>query len=122
MTSAEEDIRRALKEERLSVDQALLRVRDLLSSGEARGLLVFQATLIQLSEVPGLTLQEAQRSLERAVALAPEHPEAYEELGHFFDAVVPDPQKAEKMFRMALQRGAGEACQRALDELLAERG
>ena len=120
MTRDELQIREGLRSGRLSPNEALVLVRAKLAAGETSSLLVLQGILSQISEEPGATLEEAQASFERAVELAPDNPEPYEELGHFFDAVMSDREKAERFYRLALDRGAGPSCREALDELLAE--
>lgn len=118
---SEADIRAALANRTLTPDEALPLVDAALMQRNAASLHVLRATLIQLSEASNLTLEDARASLERAVDLAPDDPEAYEELGHFFDAVMPDRQKAEECYRLALARGAGPACREALEELRVDR-
>jgi tetratricopeptide (TPR) repeat protein len=120
MTPGERKIRDGLQTESLTPDQALKLVKEELASGETASLLVLRGILTQLSDDPEVTIEEAQVSFERAIALAPDHPEAYEELAHFFDAVMPDREKAERLYRLALAKGAGASCREALDELLAE--
>jgi len=120
MTDGERDIRDSLRRRRLTPDQALLLVDAELAKGETPSLLVLRAVLVQLAEDPTLTLDEARISLERAIELAPDDPDAYEELAHFFDAVVPDRERALRLYRLALAKGAGASCRDALEELLAE--
>jgi len=120
MTAGERAIRDGLHSRTLTPDEALVLVVAELATTETPSLLVLRGILTQISEHPSLTLQDARASLERAIELAPDEPEAYEELGHFFDAVEPDRDKAEEFYRLALARGAGAACQEALDEQLAE--
>ena len=120
MTDGEREIRKGLRRRWLTPDEALLLVDAELAKAETPSLLVLRAVLVQLSEHAGLTLDNARVSLERAIELAPDDPEAYEELGHFFDAVVPDRDRALRLYRLALARGAGASCREALEELLAE--
>jgi len=120
MTPRERAIRDGLAHERLTPDEALPLVDSELACAETPSLLVLRGILIQVSEGGPLTLDDARTSFERAIELAPDYPEAYEELGHLHDAVLPDRDKAEKFYRLALAKGAGASCQEALDELLAE--
>lgn len=46
-------------------------------------------------------LADALACYERAVSIDPNFAEGYEEIGHFYDAVVPDPLRAERAFREA---------------------
>jgi len=89
MTPREQAIRTALAEKRLTPDQALPLVDAELESSEAASLLVLRGILIQVSDEGPYTLEDAQSSFERAIELAPDDPEAYEELGHLHDAVIP---------------------------------
>ena len=118
MTAGERAIRDGLNNGKLTPDEALVLVAAELAIAETPSLLVLRGVLTQVSEHPSLTLEDARTSFERAIELAPDDPEAYEELAHFFDAVEPDRDKAEAFYRLALARGA--SCQEALDELLAE--
>lgn len=120
MTVSERAIRDGLHSGQLTPDEALVLVAAELATAETPSLLVLRGILTQVSEHPALTLQDARGSFERAIELAPDEPEAYEELAHFFDAVEPDRDKAEEFYRLALAKGAGPSCQEALDELLAE--
>jgi len=120
MTASERAIRDGLQSGHLTPGEALVLVVAELATTETPSLLILRGILTQVSEHPTLTLQDARVSFERAIELAPDEPEAYEELGHLFDAVEPDRDKAEELYRLALARGAGATCQKALDELLAE--
>ena len=46
-------------------------------------------------------LDEALTCYERAVFIDPHFAEGYEEIGHFFDAVMPNPKRARRAFRQA---------------------
>jgi hypothetical protein len=120
MTDGERDIRNGLRRRWLTPDEALVLVDAELARVETPSLLVLRAVLVQLGDDPDLALDEARVSLERAIELAPDDPEAYEELGHFFDVVVPDRYRALRLYRLALAKGAGASCRDALEELLAE--
>lgn len=120
MTTAERAIRDRLARKSLTPDEALPLVEAELASAETPSLLVLRGILIQVSERGPQTLDDARASFERATALAPDDPDAYEELGHLHDAVLPDREKAERYYRQALAKGAGASCREALDALLAE--
>ena len=120
MTPGERAIRDGLARKCLTPDEALPLVDAELASAETPSLFVLRGVLIQVSEEGPLTLDDARTSFERAIALAPDDPEAYEELGHLHDVVLFDRDKAEKLYRLALAKGAGASCQEALDDLLAD--
>ena len=120
MSPREEKIRNDVRSGWITLSDALGVVKKELEAEETPSLLILQAVLTQLVDDPSETLEDARLCLERAIALAPDGHEAYEELGHFYDAVMPDREKAETFYRLALARGAGAGCQEALDELLAE--
>ena len=64
--------------------------------------------LIQLgpADIP-YELEEALACYERAVSIDPQFAEGYEEIGHFFDAVMPNPKRARRAFGQAAAiRGA----------------
>jgi Flp pilus assembly protein TadD len=65
-------------------------------------------------------LEQAGDSYLRAAELEPANPEPYESLGHFFDAVMDDPQQAAEYFRKAITLGAGESAREGLAEALAQ--
>jgi tetratricopeptide (TPR) repeat protein len=46
-------------------------------------------------------LEEALACYERAVSIDPQFAEGYEEIGHFFDAVMPNPKRARRAFGQA---------------------
>jgi hypothetical protein len=110
-------IRDQLRAGALSADAALPLVESLLSKSRTAELLILRGDLIQLSDAAPYELEDAARSYEEAARLEPENPEPLEELGHFFDAVVPDYQKARAYYLAALRCGAGEACAAALADL-----
>jgi tetratricopeptide (TPR) repeat protein len=51
------------------------------------------------------TLEDARASYERALAIDPDNAEPLESLGHFFDAVDPQPILAESYLRQSTERG-----------------
>jgi tetratricopeptide (TPR) repeat protein len=116
----EHAIRDRLRQGEITPDQALVLVETELATAETSSLLVLRGMLTLVSERSTFTLQHARASFERAIELAPDDAEAYEELAHFFDAVEPDRERAERFYRLAVAKGAGAACQDALDQLLAE--
>ena len=118
MTAA--DIRSRMRLGALTADQALQLVDAELEQGESTSLWLLRGALIQLSGTGEYSLANARASYERALVLAPESPEPYEELGHFYDAVEPTPQLAMHYYREALARGAGESCREALQALVHE--
>jgi tetratricopeptide (TPR) repeat protein len=80
--------------------------------------------LIQLlhEDLASYSLTDARVSYQRALAANPNDPEAYESLGYFFDAVDEQLDEAERMFRRAIQLGAGVGSWVGLARVLAEMG
>ncbi len=115
------EIRAGLRSRILTPDEALQLTDAELSVSESAALWVLRGDLIQLSDWGEYTLAHARASYERAVELAPASPEAYEELGHFFDSIEPDEDRAIDYYREALARGAGESCRIALEAAMCER-
>lgn len=68
------------------------------------------------------TLEDAQASYERALEIDPDDCEALESLGHFFDAVTPNPALAEHYLVRSIGRCAGKHAFISLAELYLERG
>ena len=115
----EKDIRSGLRTGELSRERALLLVEAELALAESASLWNLRGDLIPLAESPR-ALEDARSSYEHAILLAPDDPEAYESLGHFYDAVEPHWELARQFYMQALGRGAGEACRLALMQLLEE--
>ena len=63
--------------------------------------------LIQMSDAVDdrRELADAQRSYERALEVDPTSAEAHQSLGHFFDAVLDEPERARYHFRRAAELG-----------------
>jgi tetratricopeptide (TPR) repeat protein len=82
--------------------------------------------LIQLVEddqtLESYSLDDARDSYEHARAAAPDDPEAYESLGHFFDAVDEQLDIAATMFRSAIERGGGAGAWAGLARVLTQLG
>jgi tetratricopeptide (TPR) repeat protein len=80
--------------------------------------------LIQLLDenLGSYSLEDARDSYERARAADLNDPEAYESLGYFFDAVDEQLDEAERMFRKAIELGAGAGSWVGLARVLAEMG
>jgi hypothetical protein len=55
-------------------------------------------------------LEEALTCYERAVSIDSHFAEGYEEIGHFFDAVMPNPKRARRAFRKAASIRAARNC------------
>ena len=68
------------------------------------------------------SLTAARDSYERARSADPNDPESYESLGYFFDAVEARIEEAERMFRRAIDLGAGAGSWAGLARVLAELG
>jgi len=78
--------------------------------------------LIQLSDGEDYTLEDALNSYQRAIELDPNNAEAYEAIGHYYNAVNDDPVRAEPYFKKAIALGGGEGSERGLAEVLEELG
>jgi len=115
--SQEQNIRRQLATAAGTYDEALPLVEKALSEAPSVGLWVLRGQLIQLSECGPYTLDDVRLSYEAARELDPTDSAPVEELGHFFDAVMADPQVAREYYAEALSLGAGEDCRRTLAEL-----
>lgn len=80
-------------------DSALAEVEKLIKLWPGNGHLhILWASLVQLQEKPSHSLDEAKRSLQRAVDLEGSSAAGAIELGHFLDAVDDDPKAASKAF------------------------
>ena len=68
--------------------------------------------LIQLgsADIP-YSLEEALACYERAVSIDPNFAEGYEEIGHFHDAVMPNPSRARRAFREVARIRKGQSVQ-----------
>ena len=100
------------------VDQALA------EHPTSAGLWNRRGDLIQLleDEAEPYSLADARTSYERARAVDPTDPQAYESLGYFFDAVAGRLGEAEGMFRKAIELGAGPSSWAGLARVLAQLG
>lgn len=116
----EAEIRAKLKEASLSLDDALALVESELAVAPSAGAWNLRGDLIQLAERSPQSLEDVRLSYEQAMALAPADPEAYESLGHYYDAVDPQQELARHFYLEALSRGAGEECRIALSALIKE--
>jgi len=79
--------------------------------------------LIQLSDVfPEYELSDALKAYETAAILDPSCPEAFEEIGYYYDAIDEDLEKSEVAFRRAIELGGREQSYAGLARVMAERG
>src|SRR5262245_2081527 len=91
---SETEIRSGLKSGSLTPDVALPLVNAALRHDDVASLHVLRGILILLSDSADVELDDARKAFERAIEISPDRPEAYEELGHYFDAVMRDREKA----------------------------
>ena len=92
------EIRRLYQEQKF--DEALCAVNsDLETDRESVHLWVMRGNLIQLSNLPGLTLEDAEQSYLAALECFPDCVEAMEDLAHFYYAVVEDKHKAHELLK-----------------------
>ena len=66
------------------------------------------------------SLDDARSSYERALEIDPDNAKALESLGHYFDAVDPNPDLAESYFLKSIERGASKEAFINLAELYLE--
>ena len=96
-------------------DAALARVEEMLKRWPANAHLhVLLAKLVQLSDEPTRTLDDAKRALQHAAELDARSPAAAIELGYFLDNVEDNPQAAAKAFA----QGVSAARHLLIDALL----
>jgi tetratricopeptide (TPR) repeat protein len=69
-----------------------------------------RGNLIELgsADIP-YTFEDALACYERAVSIDPNFAEGYEEIGHFYDAVMPNPSRARRAFRKAVEIRKGQS-------------
>jgi hypothetical protein len=115
-----DEIRESVRSGTRSPNDALHLVEEALRSSASSALWVLRGDLIQLADSAPYDPGEAANSYHEAHRLAPDDPEPLEELGRFYDAVMPDRAESERYYRAALTKGAGQDCARALAELLAQ--
>lgn len=68
----------------------------------------------------GAAFESAEASYLKAAELDPRSPEPHESLGHLYDAIYDEPERAAKCFRKAIALGAGATAHEGLAEVLAE--
>jgi tetratricopeptide (TPR) repeat protein len=78
--------------------------------------------LIQLSDGPPYSLEDALKCYERALVIDPSCAEACQEIGYYHDVVSHDYGRAESAFRKAVRFGAGVRSYEGLARVLAELG
>lgn len=79
--------------------------------------------LIQISDDDErYSLEDALESYRTALRLDPNNAEAYESLGHYFDAVAENPKEAEPYFRKAIALGGGKSAHDGLAQVLEQLG
>lgn len=98
-------------------DRAFKRVEELRESWPGNPHFhVLWARLVQLTDKPTHSLNDAKRALQQAVELDKQSPAAAIELGHFLDNVEDDPQAASKTFA----QGVAAARQLLIEGLLGQ--
>ena len=81
-----------------------------------------RGNLIQLSDGCEFSLADAKDSYLQAIALNPDYAEAYEELGHFYNAVDENLTKSEEYFRKSIALGGSEESEKGLADVLEQMG
>lgn len=113
----EQKIKAGILSGTLSFEAALTHVDAALAISPTCSLWIMRGRLIQLADVPGFALEDAEVSFLSARDLAPRDPEIALELGHFYDAVMRDRSKAKAFYREAIALGAGEEAKLSLADL-----
>lgn len=105
---------------RVSVKDLELVERALKAYPESVEFWCLRGDLIQVSDGDGrYLLEDAEASYLKASEIDPEDAEAFESLGFYYDAICADPEKAEPLFRRAIELGAGESAHEGLAEVIA---
>jgi Flp pilus assembly protein TadD len=68
----------------------------------------------------GAGYETAEVSYLKAAELDPRNPEPHESLGHLYDAIFDEPERAAECFRRAISLGAGESAREGLADVLAQ--
>lgn len=91
--------------------------------GPSAEALVLRGQMMQLvGEDDPEALDEALACFREAIEVDPRSAEAHEELAHFLDDVVDEPEEAEVFFRRALELGAGASAREGLRDVLSQLG
>jgi tetratricopeptide (TPR) repeat protein len=92
-------------------DEALaLADASVLSYPESAKLWCMRGNLIELGSADiAYSLEDALACYERAVSIDPNFAEGHEEIGHFYDAVMSNPDRAQKAFRKAARIRKGRS-------------
>jgi tetratricopeptide (TPR) repeat protein len=88
---------------------------------ESAALWCLRGDVHQLGEgEDGAAYETAETSYLKAAELDPRNPEPHESLGHLYDAILDEPQRAAECFRKAISLGAGDSAREGLAEVLAQ--
>jgi Tfp pilus assembly protein PilF len=97
------------------LDEALARFPD------SAALWCLRGDVYQLGDdEDGAAFEAAEASYRKAAELDPANPEPHESLGHLYDAIFEEPERAAESFRRAIALGAGDTAREGLAEALAE--
>ncbi len=121
MQSIEESIRAEIRRHGCATPEILRRIEIALEDRPSAELWILRGDAIQLSDAGTYTLDDAERSYERAIELEPLLPEPYESLGYFHYAVTEDVATAKMSFERAISLGGGESAKAGLRQALAAR-
>ena len=101
LTKGLSDVTALMEDEKY--DRALKRLEELRKAWPGNAHLhVLWAKLVQLTDEPTHTLNDAKRALQQAIELDKQSPAATIELGYFLDNVEDDPQAAAKAFAQGI--------------------
>jgi Flp pilus assembly protein TadD len=120
MNTREESIRSEIRRCGKATPEILRRIEAALEESPSADLWILLGDAIQLSEGDTHSLDDAERSYERAMELEPSSPEPHQSLGNFHYAVMDDPAKAKTFFECAIALGGGESSRDGLQEAIAE--
>jgi tetratricopeptide (TPR) repeat protein len=120
MQSIEESIRADIRCKGCATPEILRRIESALEDCPSAELWILRGDAIQLSDASTYTLEDVERSYERAIEFEPSLPDPYESLGYFHYAVMDDAEKAKSFFERAISLGGGESAKAGLREALSE--
>lgn len=116
-----EEISRAVQERGHSEPSEVEQVATFAQQNGSAVAFAMVGDLIQLlDDCNHYDLSDAENAYLRAVAIDPMYAEGYTSLGHFYDAVMDDPERARTFFEKAIDLGdesAAEVLQAVIDQL-----
>jgi Tfp pilus assembly protein PilF len=120
MTSIAEAIRAHIRAEDGASEAILRRIDHAVANDPSAELWVLRGDAIQLGDGTIHSLKDAEESYLHALEIDPRYADAFESLGHFYYAVLDDPQKSIRFFERAIALGAGRSASDGLTNALTE--